>query len=168
MAFTYQTEETSFTLPDIIDCLPFTLRISPHYEEVARASKAWFRNYGVHSGRKDVEFDGHNFCLAGAMCFPEADETRLRNCCDFLLWLWSFDDLTDDGDLQSDIPGAQRTADAMLSALREPHVKCKLPVVETLRDFWERASTTASAGCQRSIDPNVFKLFSDISLTDAL
>lgn len=149
MTITYQTEDTSFTMPDIIAYFPFTLRVSPHYEKVSRASEAWFRTYGVHSGRKLDEFYKSNFCLSGAMCFPEADEIHLRNCCDFLLWLWAFDDLTDDGDLQSNISGARRTADAMIGALRQNDVKCDLPVAETLRHFWERASKVASPGCRR-------------------
>ncbi|KAG9014251.1 hypothetical protein FRB94_013561 [Tulasnella sp. JGI-2019a] len=139
-----------FVLPDLIGYCPFTLHVNPHYEAASAESDAWFDSFGIHRGSRRDEFKIAKFGLLTAMSYAQADHAHLRNCCDFMSWLFAFDDLTDDGGLRENIDGMKKAAKIMMDALRNPKTyKTEFKVGETLRSFWERASATASEGTQR-------------------
>lgn len=123
-----------FTLPDIIDYCPFELKTNVHYEAASAESNAWFNSFDIHRGPKRAEFLRAKFGLLTAMSYPEADYDHLRNCCDFMSWLFAFDDLTDDGGLRENIDGTKKAAQIMMQALRNPKTfRTEFKVGETLR-----------------------------------
>ncbi|KAJ3169371.1 hypothetical protein HDU87_000646 [Geranomyces variabilis] len=141
---------TTFVIPDLVKECRMELKCNPYYEEAREAAEAWFDSYKVHTGVRREEFYRAKFCLLGALSYPNADAERLRNCCDFINWLFAFDDLTDDGDLRKNLAGTKKVAEIMVRALEDPHnAKTDFAVGETLRDFWIRAIQTAGPGCQR-------------------
>ncbi|KAG8908272.1 hypothetical protein FRB99_007805 [Tulasnella sp. 403] len=144
------SEPIQFILPDIIEYCPFELKVNPNYPAASAESDAWFDSFNIHKGDKYAEFHRARFGLLTAMSYPEADYTHLRNCCDFMSWLFAFDDLTDDGGLRENIEGTKKAAQIMMQALRNPKTfRTEFKVGETLRSFWERACETASQGTQR-------------------
>ncbi|KAG8941644.1 hypothetical protein FRC04_004130 [Tulasnella sp. 424] len=143
-------DQITFILPDIIDYCPFELKVNPHYKAASAESDAWFDSFEIHKGAKYTEFHRAKFGLLTAMSYPEASYTHLRNCCDFMSWLFAFDDLTDDGGLRENVEGSKKAAWIMMQALKYPKTfKTEFKVGETLRSFWERACETASEGTQR-------------------
>ncbi|KAG9009834.1 hypothetical protein FRB93_005105 [Tulasnella sp. JGI-2019a] len=139
-----------FILPDLIGYCPFTLHVNPHHEAASAESDAWFDSFDIHRGHRHEEFKIAKFGLLTAMSYAQADHVHLRNCCDFMSWLFAFDDLTDDGGLRENIEGMKTAAKITMDALRNPKTyKTEFKVGETLRSFWERASETASEGTQR-------------------
>ncbi|KIO32334.1 hypothetical protein M407DRAFT_214286 [Tulasnella calospora MUT 4182] len=143
-------DQVTFLLPDIIDYCPFELKVNPHFKGASAESDAWFDSFDIHKGAKYTEFHRAKFGLLTAMSYPEASYTHLRNCCDFMSWLFAFDDLTDDGGLRENIEGSKKAAWIMMQALKYPKTfKTEFKVGETLRSFWERACETASEGTQR-------------------
>ncbi|KAG8985178.1 hypothetical protein FRB93_006065 [Tulasnella sp. JGI-2019a] len=139
-----------FTLPDIIEYCPFEHKVNPHCAAASAESDAWFNSFEIHRGPKRAEFLRAKFGLLTAMSYPDADHDHLRNCCDFMSWLFAFDDLTDDGGLRENIEGTKKAAQIMMQALKNPKTfRTEFKVGETLRSFWERACSTASEGTQR-------------------
>jgi len=68
------------------------------------------------------------------MSYPTANHDQLRNCCDFMSWLFAFDDLTDDGGLRENIEGTRMANQIMMDALRNPkEYRTEFKVGETLR-----------------------------------
>ena len=129
-------EVVTFVLPDIIDYCPFELKVNPHYESASAESDQWFDSFNIHRGAKYTEFHRARFGLLTAMSYPEASQTHLRNCCDFMSWLFAFDDLTDDGGLRENIQGTKKAAEIMMQALRQPKTfKTEFKVGETLRRY---------------------------------
>lgn len=81
-------------LPDLIGYCPFILHVNPHHEAAAAESDAWFDSFDIHRGPRHAEFKIAKFGLLTAMSYAQADYVHLRNCCDFMSWLFAFDDLT--------------------------------------------------------------------------
>lgn len=88
-------EPCLFVLPDIIAYFPFPLRESPWYEGAAAESDRWFESFDIHRGSALVDFRKARFGLVCARIYSQAGtHAQLRNCCDFMSWLFAFDDLT--------------------------------------------------------------------------
>ncbi|KAG8917205.1 hypothetical protein FRC03_004894 [Tulasnella sp. 419] len=144
------TRPTTFVLPDIIGYCPFELKVNPHYRLASAESERWFDGYGIHKGQKRTDFLRANFGLLTAMSYPEANYNQLRNCCDFMNWLFAFDDLSDDGGLRENIDGMKLAAEITVKSLRDPkNFRTTFKVGQTLQSFWLRACQTASPGTQK-------------------
>ncbi|KAI0749320.1 terpenoid synthase [Daedaleopsis nitida] len=86
----------SFALPDLLSDCPYPLRCNAHCEAVARASEAWMLADANFSPRRRDAFLG---LLAGelaAACYPDTDAPRLRVAADFLNFLFTLDDWSDE------------------------------------------------------------------------
>ncbi|KAG8979837.1 hypothetical protein FRB94_010944 [Tulasnella sp. JGI-2019a] len=141
-----------FVLPDIIAYFPFPLRQSPFYEAASAESDAWFESYDIHRGQAALDdFRRARFGLVCSRIYSQSNtHAQLRNCCDFMSWLFAFDDLTDDGGLRQNIEGMRKAAYVSMQALRNPKTfRTEFKVGETLRSFWERVCERASEGTQR-------------------
>lgn len=111
---------THFVIPDILSYCPFPLRRSPYYEAASAESDAWFETFNVYEGLTLEKVRRARFTLICAGIYAQAighDEFRI--CCDFMNWLFSFDDLADDGDLKDDVGGMEKAARVSMQVLRE-------------------------------------------------
>ncbi|KEP51734.1 terpene synthase family, metal-binding domain protein [Rhizoctonia solani 123E] len=143
---------SSATLPDHLQ-LPdvstytgkvFGLKINPHHQQAEIESYAWFDSYDIHSGSRRQKFFDSGFGLMTAMCYPDCDSAHLRVVTDFVLWLFSFDDLTDAGGLDS-IQGMKRAVGVTMNVLRDPtSPPPKFKVAAILHSYFNRMCQDAS------------------------
>ncbi|KAI0705976.1 terpenoid synthase [Cerioporus squamosus] len=129
----------------------FELKLNPHQEEAARATNAWFDRRNVYHGLKKKKFLSHRFDSYAGMSFPDADVAHLETCIAFFLWAFSFDDLSDEGALQSKPDAVQVGVDISMEVLRNPDAPApNFPYAAMLHDIWRRFRSTASPGaCNR-------------------
>ncbi|TCD60657.1 terpene cyclase [Steccherinum ochraceum] len=111
-----------FVLQDLtsITSRVFPLKINPLQEEAYKSTRAWFVNLGVYSEPKQSKFLLHRFDLYAGLSFSEADLQHLDTCIAFFLWAFSFDDLSDEGELQSKPERVQVGVDISMRVLNDP------------------------------------------------
>ncbi|QRV81310.1 terpene synthase [Ceratobasidium sp. AG-Ba] len=102
-------------------------------------------------GRKDQALDHSGLGQLGALVYPEADLLHLRPPMDFLIWLFAFDDMFDEGDLRGNIHGTKMVIDNAMDVLRNPGTaKPGCPAVAAIHDLFNRMRPDASeAAIQR-------------------
>ncbi|KAI0742449.1 isoprenoid synthase domain-containing protein [Daedaleopsis nitida] len=142
-----------FRLKDLIAISSpvFELKLNPHQEEAARATNDWFDRRDVYHSLKKKRFLSHRFDAYAGMSFPDADVPHLETCIAFFLWAVSFDDLSDEGALQSKPDAVQVGVDISMEVLRNPDAPPpSFPYAAMLHDIWRRFRSTASPGaCNR-------------------
>ncbi|OCH88150.1 terpenoid synthase [Obba rivulosa] len=136
---------TSITAP------VFEFKLNPNQEKAWERTSAWFDSHSVYHGKKKAGFLSHRFDSYAGMSFPDADVDHLDNCIAFFLWAFSFDDLSDEGALQSSPEGVKRGVDISLGVLHNPESPPpEFPYAAMLHDIWRRFRATASSGaCNR-------------------
>ncbi|CAE6422309.1 Presilphiperfolan-8-beta-ol synthase Short=PSPS [Rhizoctonia solani AG-1 IB] len=132
----------------------FALKVNPHWHEAEAGSYAWFDSYGIHSGAKRQEFFDTGFGLMASMAYPDADLEHLRPSMDFILWLFAFDDMTDEGGLRDSIERVKQAIDVTMNVLRNPDgPQPKFKIAATLHSFFNRMRANATpATIQRFVD----------------
>ncbi|CAE7214440.1 unnamed protein product [Rhizoctonia solani] len=132
----------------------FPLKVNPHWHEAEASSYAWFDSYNVYSGAKRQEFFDTGFGLMASVCFSEADLEHLRPAMDFTLWLFAFDDMTDEGGLRDSVERVKQAIDVTMHGLRNPDApESKFKIAATLHSFFNRMRATATPGCiKRFVD----------------
>ncbi|KAH9925665.1 terpenoid synthase [Epithele typhae] len=142
-----------FRLRDLtaISGAAFEFKLNPHQEDAARATNVWFDSRKVYNGPKKRKFLSHRFDSYAGMSFPDADVNHLETCIAFFLWAFSFDDLSDEGALQSKPDAVQVGVDISMDVLRNPGGPVpKFPYAAMLHDIWRRFRSTASpSACNR-------------------
>ncbi|OSD03851.1 terpenoid synthase [Trametes coccinea BRFM310] len=144
---------THFRLKDLtaISAPYMEFKVNALQETAARAANAWFEKKGVYDGPKKRRFLSHRFDAYAGMSFPDADATHLETCIKFFFWAFSFDDLSDEGALQSKPDAVQVGVDISMEVLRHPDA-CKpdFAYASMLQDIWRQYRSTASTGaCNR-------------------
>ncbi|KAI0334297.1 terpenoid synthase [Cubamyces sp. BRFM 1775] len=129
----------------------FEFKLNPHQEAAAQAANAWFKRRNVYSGTKQQRFLSHRFDVYAGMSFPDADVDHLQTCIAFFFWAFSFDDLSDEGALQSKPDAVQVGVDISMDVLRNPDAPAPdFAYAAMLHDIWRRFRATASPGaCNR-------------------
>lgn len=152
-------------IPDLVSHCTFPLRFNPHCKKVGVASEAWLMNGGNLSVKKQKAFRGLKGGLLTAMCYPDCGQTELRVCCDYLIYLFHLDNISDCMDGQ----GTNRTADVVMNSLyhaqkyqtnsrvgkmtKECVIFCHIPIPHPnryfLSSYWRRLTPTAAAGMKQ-------------------
>ncbi|KAH9856154.1 terpenoid synthase [Lenzites betulinus] len=129
----------------------FEFKTNPLQEAAAQATNAWFNRHNVYHGLKKQKFLSHRFDSYAGMSFPDADLTHLETCIAFFFWAFSFDDLSDEGALQSKPDAVQVGVDISMEVLKNPDAPApNFPYAAMLHDIWRRFRSTASPGaCNR-------------------
>ncbi|THH32846.1 hypothetical protein EUX98_g1362 [Antrodiella citrinella] len=144
---------SQFVLQDLtsITGTVFKLKINPLQEKAYEFTRAWFVNLGVYSEPKQSKFLSHRFDLYAGLSFSDADLQHLDTCIAFFLWAFSFDDLSDEGELQSKPERVQIGVDITMGVLNHPDAPApQFKYAAMLHDIWRRFRATASPGaCNR-------------------
>ncbi|KAH9945422.1 terpenoid synthase [Epithele typhae] len=114
------TPPRTFTLPDLEGHCPYALALNPHTSPVARASEAWLLAHAHASGPKRARAAIRRLRageLAGA-CYPGACAQALRDGADFLGFLFTLDDWSDEFRGGRDAGGL---AACVMGALADPN-----------------------------------------------
>ncbi|CAE6450060.1 unnamed protein product [Rhizoctonia solani] len=143
---TSATLPSQILLPNVLEYTSkvFGLEINPHHLQAEVESYEWFDTFGeyldyrIHAGAKRQKFFDAGFGLMTALCYPQCDFPHLRVTMDFVLWLFSFDDLTDAGGLDS-VQGMKRAVDVTMKVLRDPaSPPPKFKVAAMLHSYFNR------------------------------
>ncbi|QRV73744.1 terpene synthase [Ceratobasidium sp. AG-Ba] len=123
----------------------FDIKLNPHWKEVEAESFTWFKTYGILTGRRNQALENSGIGQLGALVYPEADLLHLRPPMDFLIWLFAFDDMFDEGDLRGDVHGTHMVIDNAMDVLRNPDTaKPNSKAVTALHDVFNRMRWDAS------------------------
>ena len=87
---------TKFLIPDLVSHCHFPLRVSPHRNRAIEECETWFFRGANLSDEKRRAYHGHKAGLLTAMCYPKAKYPQLRANCDFMIWLFHMDNISDD------------------------------------------------------------------------
>ncbi|CAE6452514.1 unnamed protein product [Rhizoctonia solani] len=121
----------------------FVLKCNPFHQEGETASHAWFDSYGILSDSDRKKFFDCRFCLLVSLLYPDADLDHLRPAMDFMLWLFSFDDMADLGEFK--LEGLKRAVDITMTVLQDPDsIQPNLKIAATLHSFFNRMRQNGS------------------------
>ncbi len=102
--------------PDLFSHCPFPLRISPHAKKVGAESDAWLVRQGHLSVKKQKALHGLKSGLITGMCYADAPEFEFRVLCDFVIYLFHLDNISDN----MDDAGTMNTQEIVMGCLRAP------------------------------------------------
>ncbi|KAF7967010.1 hypothetical protein HWV62_36229 [Athelia sp. TMB] len=137
---------TKIILPDLVSHCKLKISVNRHRKQASAASKKWLFRGDNLSLEKRQAFHGLKAGLLTSMCYPHAGYPQLRVCCDFMNYLFHFDNLSDDMDKN----GTQTTADVVMNSLHHPHsYRSSARLSGMTQDYWRRLVCTAAAGTQQ-------------------
>ncbi|OJD35063.1 terpene synthase metal binding domain protein [Diplodia corticola] len=120
------------TLPDLfVLFIAPEPKVNPHYEEVKRESEEWMRKtlWKDLSERDIKKRCSADFCFFSAIMCPDVSKEEFRTVCDWIYWVFEFDDQFDEGELGRDHDKGMSEVAAMVSIItgksehREPSVR---------------------------------------------
>ncbi|KAI0072167.1 terpenoid synthase [Panus rudis PR-1116 ss-1] len=134
---------TQYYLPDTLARWPYQRRLNPHYQAVKADASAWLEGFNALNSEAQDAFNRCDFNLFAALAYPDANQERLRTCCDLMNLFFLYDEYSD----REPVEGMERLSEEIMYALRNPHLPRadgKYVVGEIFRQFWERAIKTGN------------------------
>ncbi|KAL4246227.1 Terpene synthase [Abortiporus biennis] len=98
----------------------FEFKVNPRTPQIRSKVERWFRSFGVYNPKKEQKFLSYRYDHYATVSFPEADLEHLETCIEFFLWAFSFDDVSDEGELQNKPEGVKIGVDISKGVLRNP------------------------------------------------
>ncbi|KAI0786948.1 isoprenoid synthase domain-containing protein [Abortiporus biennis] len=128
-------------------------KINPNEAQATENLKGWFSSFGPYRNERErILVLKQRFEYFGARAFPIGDVSHLETCIIFFLWAFSFDDVSDEGELQCEPErvkiGVDLCSQVLDQPLGTPPPKYKYAVM--LHDLWHRYCATATpSACER-------------------
>lgn len=107
----------SFVLPDLVSHCTYPLNLNTNWHSVSRASEQFVLKEANFSEMKRGVFMGLKAGELTSACYPYCDAFHLQVAADFLGYLFTLDDWSDDFDEL----GTKGLAVCVMNALRDPH-----------------------------------------------
>ena len=107
---------TFFVLPDLVSHCTYPLRVNPNWYPVARQSEEWLLRDANFTQKKRHIFMGLKAGELTSACYPLAEQFELQVAADFMGYLFTLDDWTD----QFDAHDTYSMAECVMHALRDP------------------------------------------------
>ncbi|KAI0076176.1 terpenoid synthase [Panus rudis PR-1116 ss-1] len=138
------SQPTSFVLPDLVGHCTYPLHLNPHWDAVSRRSEQWLLKEANFSITKRETFMGLKAGELTSACYPSCDEYHLQVASDFMSYLFTLDDWSDEFD-ENDTNGL---AKCVMGALRDPYgfETDKAPGI-LAKDFFARYMEKGGPGC---------------------
>ncbi|KAH9902971.1 terpenoid synthase [Cubamyces lactineus] len=134
--------------PDFVSPVPYPLRCHPQEREVSRQSEEWLLSMANFSEKQRAKFLTLNAGLLSGMCYIDCTFDELRVCTDFMNFLFTLDDWTD----EFDTTGTRGLAECVMNTLYHPHTYHSDTAAHRLtKSFWTRMQETAGPGCQQRL-----------------
>ncbi|KAG6994213.1 hypothetical protein G7Y79_00046g082640 [Physcia stellaris] len=135
------------TIPDMfVSFLAQEPRINPHYERVKGESETWIAElcqYSQKDYQKHVQMDFPYFVSIWAR---EAELEELRTICDWMNWIFDFDDMFDEGRFKDDREQAARHVSDLMNVMqseskdRSSSLSAGDPLLRVFESVWDRVS----------------------------
>ncbi|KAI1797175.1 terpenoid synthase [Ganoderma leucocontextum] len=136
----------SFLLPDLFAYCQYPLGMNVHCASVSRASEDWLLSEAKFNAKRRSSFRRLNAGKLTAICYPDTDATRLRDVNDFLNFLFTLDDWSDEF-TDKDTVGL---AGCVIGAFRDPEgFQAEKAAGKLAKSFFGRFRRTAGPGCTR-------------------
>ena len=111
--------------------------ISPTYKQARQVSENWLIEKCGFVGEERRTITKGDFSYFCAVATPKAGFERFRIFCDWVNWVFPFDDLFDNGRLKDNPDGARAILDNLIKCLYEAD-KPQEKFVEAHCDIWHR------------------------------
>lgn len=110
------SKPTSFILPDLVGHCTYPLHLNPNWFAVSRQSERWLLEEANFSSKKRQIFMGLKAGELTSSCYPNAEPFYLQVTADFMGYLFTLDDWSD----EFDVNDTYGLADCVMNALRDP------------------------------------------------
>ena len=110
------SEGVILKFPDFISPIPYPLRCHAQEREVSRQSEEWLLSMANFSEKQTKKFLTLNAGLLSGMCYIDCTFDELRVCTDFMNFLFTLDDWTD----EFDTTGTRGLAECVMNTLYFP------------------------------------------------
>ena len=107
----------SFVLPDLVSHCTYPLNLNPNWYPVSRGSEQFLLKEARFTEKKCRIFMGLKAGELTSACYPFCDSFSLQVTADFMGYLFTLDDWSDDFDEE----GTRGLADCVMNALKDPH-----------------------------------------------
>lgn len=144
-------EPTAAGLLPLVDRVPALAAPCRRHADEAVIDAAvldWAAASGLAGRTPRVKLRAARFGEMAARAFPETPRADVVLFGQWLVWLFAFDDLRDDGPLGRDEAATDRLYAQVTAAFDEPPGAGAHPVVTTFADLWARTAARASASWQ--------------------
>jgi hypothetical protein len=131
-------EKLIVQLPNLVaSFLAETFDVNENYAAVSQVSREWLgEKCGLGARDKRILQKG-DFVYSCALNTPDCGPDKFRDFCDWVNWVFPFDDIFDNGELKDDPKGAKAVLDNLLDSMHgtaEPKTK----FVAAHQDVWTR------------------------------
>ncbi|KAI0649179.1 terpenoid synthase [Trametes meyenii] len=134
-----------FLLPDLVSYCPYSLRSNPH-GTIARDSEQWLLAEAHFTPDRREAFLRLHAGELTASCYPDADADHLKVGSDFMNFLFTLDDWSDEFDAKD----TYGLAECVMRALENPvGYRTKKAAGKLAKSFFARYRRTAGPGCTR-------------------
>ncbi|THH29426.1 hypothetical protein EUX98_g4770 [Antrodiella citrinella] len=106
----------SFIMPDLVDHCTYPQHLNRNWFEVSRQSERFLLEYANFSQKKRCTFLGLKAGELTSACYPNADTYYLQVTADFMGYLFTLDDWSDDFGVDDNC----NLAECVMNALRDP------------------------------------------------
>ncbi|EIW83693.1 terpenoid synthase [Coniophora puteana RWD-64-598 SS2] len=141
-------EPFHFLLPDFSSHCSYPLRLNKHCVAAAAASEDWLIRLAQlrspRNGRKLKKFMGLKAGYLTALCYPDCPRTELRVVSDYMNFLFTLDDWSDEF-AEAGVRGLEQ---CVMGMLYDPTVKTDKAAGRLARSFWLRMIRTAGPRVQ--------------------
>lgn len=127
--------------------------INQCYDSIKKDSESFIRavsGFDTKESKKHIKAD---FPYLGAILVPNAGPNEFRNVCDWLNWVFDFDDLFDEGKLKEDPDAAKEAVDRLLATMDTVQLDqsemTEDVLIELFRSVWLRLAVTSAKGTQQ-------------------
>ncbi|TCD64044.1 terpene cyclase [Steccherinum ochraceum] len=138
------SKSNSFILPDLVGHCTYPLHLNPNWFAVSRQSEQWLLKEANFSDKKRQVFLGLKAGELTSACYPNADPYFLQVTADFMGYLFTLDDWSDEFG-EDDTYGM---ADCVMNALRDPlGFQTDKAAGILAKDFFGRYIAEGGTGC---------------------
>ncbi|KAI0368610.1 terpenoid synthase [Pilatotrama ljubarskyi] len=133
-----------FLLPDLVSYCPYPQRSNPCGSSVARASETWLLAEADFTADRRAAFLGLRAGELTAACYPDADADHLQVASDFMNFLFTLDDWSDEFTAED----TYGLAECVMRALDDPFgFETDKAAGRLAKSFFGRYRRTAGPGC---------------------
>ncbi|KAI0520880.1 isoprenoid synthase domain-containing protein [Xylaria bambusicola] len=154
---TPHTELVTVRIPDLfVSFLAEPPRVNAHYKQVKPEAEAWISKVCSFDKRMSSRLSRGDFGYFMAICAPDAPRAKYRTLVDWNNWVFPFDDMFDDGELQDEPMAATMVLQSLMSPMIEsrttpgqtPPEEDRLPIIQVHDTVWQRIVEGSSSGVQ--------------------
>ncbi|KAK2752859.1 hypothetical protein FQN54_008012 [Arachnomyces sp. PD_36] len=139
---------------------------NPYYEEVKRESEEWMKGLCHWTERDYKKHIRADFPYFAAVWTTEAGRDEFRTIVDWCNWVFDFDDLFDDGELNEDPEKARNEVDALLTLMNGANLSLysaeEHPLRYVFQSVWQRIVKRSSLGAQQRFIKSMEGFFSGL------